>query len=128
MVFVGSSVNAIAALSNTVLVVLTMILILMEGATVPGKPAHSRGTPKPTSVTSDALPRTCRATFYQDGPRGIHRDPHRCGRPSSESTFRLGLIAFLLNYIPNIGSILAAVPACLLALIQLGPGIASLGA
>jgi predicted PurR-regulated permease PerM len=33
-----------------------------------------------------------------------------------------GLIAFLLNYIPNIGSIIAAVPAVLLAVVQLGPG------
>lgn len=33
-----------------------------------------------------------------------------------------GLVAFLLNYVPNIGSIIAAVPAVLLALIQLGPG------
>ena len=32
------------------------------------------------------------------------------------------LIAFLLNYIPNIGSIIAAVPAILFALIQLGFG------
>ncbi len=32
------------------------------------------------------------------------------------------LIAFLLNYIPNIGSIIAAVPAVLFALIQLGFG------
>jgi predicted PurR-regulated permease PerM len=32
-----------------------------------------------------------------------------------------GLIAFLFNYVPNIGSIIAAVPAVLLALIQLGP-------
>ena len=31
------------------------------------------------------------------------------------------LIAFLLNYIPNIGSIIAALPAVLFALIQLGP-------
>ncbi|WP_430460618.1 AI-2E family transporter [Thalassolituus sp. LLYu03] len=35
-----------------------------------------------------------------------------------------GLVAFLLNYIPNIGSIIAAVPAVLIALIQLGPGVA----
>lgn len=32
------------------------------------------------------------------------------------------LVAFLLNFIPNIGSILAAVPAVLFALIQLGAG------
>jgi AI-2 transport protein TqsA len=37
-----------------------------------------------------------------------------------------GLLAFLLNYVPNIGSIIAAVPAVLLALIQLGTGSAVL--
>jgi predicted PurR-regulated permease PerM len=31
-----------------------------------------------------------------------------------------GLLAFLLNYVPNIGSIIAAVPAVLLALVQFG--------
>lgn len=36
-----------------------------------------------------------------------------------------GLLAFLLNYIPTIGSIIAAVPAVLLALIQLGVGEAA---
>ncbi|MFT7300132.1 MAG: AI-2 transport protein TqsA [Porticoccus sp.] len=41
-----------------------------------------------------------------------------------------GLIAFLLNFIPTVGSIIAAVPTILLALIQLGPfpaGLVALG-
>lgn len=33
-----------------------------------------------------------------------------------------GLLAFLLNYIPNLGSIIAAIPVVLLAVIQQGPG------
>ena len=36
-----------------------------------------------------------------------------------------GVLAFLLNYVPNIGSIIAAVPAVLLAVIQLGWGAAA---
>ncbi|PKH55835.1 hypothetical protein CXF83_10885 [Shewanella sp. Choline-02u-19] len=35
-----------------------------------------------------------------------------------------GVIAFLFNYIPNIGSIIAAIPSVLLAFIQIGPGAA----
>lgn len=35
-----------------------------------------------------------------------------------------GVIAFLLNYVPNIGSIIAAVPPILLAVVQLGPSYA----
>jgi AI-2 transport protein TqsA len=39
-----------------------------------------------------------------------------------------GLLAFILNYIPNIGSIMAAVPAILLTIIQLGLGRALVAA
>ena len=35
-----------------------------------------------------------------------------------------GMLAFLLNYVPNIGSVIAAVPAVLLAAVQLGAGAA----
>lgn len=39
-----------------------------------------------------------------------------------------GLLAFLFNFIPNIGSILAAIPGILMALIQLGAGPAAIAA
>jgi predicted PurR-regulated permease PerM len=39
-----------------------------------------------------------------------------------------GFLAFLLNYVPNVGSTIAAVPAVLLALIQLGIGRAVMAA
>lgn len=39
-----------------------------------------------------------------------------------------GLIAFLLNFVPTLGSIIAAVPAVLLAIVQLGTGHALLTA
>ena len=39
-----------------------------------------------------------------------------------------GFIAFLLNYIPNLGVIIAAFPAVLLTLVQFGPGPALLAA
>lgn len=33
-----------------------------------------------------------------------------------------GVVAFMLNYVPSVGSIIAAIPAILLALVQVGPG------
>jgi predicted PurR-regulated permease PerM len=39
-----------------------------------------------------------------------------------------GFVAFLLNYVPNLGAVIAAVPAVLLALVQLGMGHATLAA
>ena len=42
--------------------------------------------------------------------------------------FLWGLLAFMFNFIPNVGSILAAVPAVLVALVQSGPATALLAA
>ena len=37
-----------------------------------------------------------------------------------------GLLAFVLNFIPNVGSIIASLPAILVALLQVGPGMAAI--
>jgi AI-2 transport protein TqsA len=39
-----------------------------------------------------------------------------------------GFVAFLLHYVPNVGSLIAAIPAIILALVQLGIGSATLTA
>jgi predicted PurR-regulated permease PerM len=39
-----------------------------------------------------------------------------------------GILAFMFNFVPNVGSIIAAIPAVLLAVVQWGPGTALLAA
>ncbi|RLB60440.1 MAG: hypothetical protein DRI90_13730 [Deltaproteobacteria bacterium] len=126
MEFVGSSMNALAsALSNTVLVVLTMVLILMEGSTVPAKLRALSGDPSgditqyrriATEVQSYLAIKTV-LSLATGVIIGIW-----AAILGVDFALLWGLLAFLLNYIPNIGSILAAIPAMLLALIQLGIG------
>lgn len=126
MSFVGSFMGALgSALSNTILVVVTMILILMEGATVPAKLKALSGDPDAdisqyrriaTEVQSYLGIKTVLSlgTGLVVGVWAAILDV--------DFALLWGLLAFLLNYIPNIGSILAAIPAMLLAIIQHGPG------
>lgn len=39
-----------------------------------------------------------------------------------------GLVAFVLNYVPNVGSVVASIPGVLFALLQFGPGVAAIAA
>ena len=114
-------------LTNTFLIVFTMIFMLLEVSSVGtkveaafGRSAESLGRPK---------------AFLQNLGRylGIKTVASiATGFCAGVLTWSLGLdfpllwamLAFLLNYVPTIGSIIAAVPAVLLALVQLGPGAA----
>lgn len=114
-------------LTNTFLIVFTMIFMLLEVSSVGtkveaafGRSAESLGRPK---------------DFLQNLGRylGIKTVVSiATGFCAGTLTWSLGLdfpllwamLAFLLNYVPTIGSIIAAVPAVLLALVQLGPGAA----
>jgi AI-2 transport protein TqsA len=125
MDMITGGMRAVAAvLSNLVLVFLTIIFILFEAAGFPDKlrAAFGRresserfakirkeiqlylGMKSLVSLATGILIGTAMAIIGVDFP------------------LLWGGLAFLLNYIPTLGSILAAVPPTLLAAIQLGPG------
>ncbi len=114
-------------LTNTFLIVFTMIFILLEASTAKTKFEAAFGR------SADTLENV--RDFMQNLGRylGIKTVISMAtGLCAGLLTWSLGLdfpllwamLAFLLNYVPTIGSIIAAVPAVLLALIQIGPGAA----
>ena len=114
-------------LTNTFLIIFTMIFILLEASTAQTKFEAAFGR----SAESVAGMRE----FMQNLGRylGIKTLVSiATGMCAGVLTWLIGLdfpllwamIAFLLNYVPTIGSIIASVPAILLALVQLGPGAA----
>jgi len=129
MSMAATMLNAIRGmLTNTFLILFTMVFILLEASSVETKVLAAFGR------TADSFER----------PRLFLRNLGRylgiktimsivTGLTVGLMTWIIGLdfpllwgmLAFILNYIPTIGSIIAAVPACLLALIQLGPAAAS---
>lgn len=129
MGFVGTSLKGLlAALSNTLLVILILVFMLVEAAGFPAKiRAASRGSIDPerfAKVVSEVQQYLAIKTLLSLATGTI------LGVWMSilglDFAIVFGLLAFLLNYIPTIGSIIAAVPAITLALIQLGPGRAAL--
>ena len=115
-------------LTNTFLIIFTMIFMLLEVSSVGTKVEAAFGR------SAESLERP--KVFLQNLGRylGIKTIVSiATGFCAGTLTWSLGLdfpllwamLAFLLNYVPTIGSIIAAVPAILLALVQLGPGAAS---
>tara|TARA_R110002096_G_scaffold5508_3_gene25714 strand:+ start:1543 stop:2607 length:1065 start_codon:yes stop_codon:yes gene_type:complete len=113
-------------LTNTFLIIFTMIFMLLEASSVGTKIEAAFGR-----RTSLQRPRA----FLQNLGRylGIKTIISiATGTCAGVLTWSIGvdfpllwaMLAFLLNFVPTIGSIIAAVPAVLLALVQLGPGAA----
>lgn len=114
-------------LTNTFLIIFTMIFILLEAGTAKTKFQAAFGR------SADSMQGA--RDFMQNLGRylGIKTLVSMAtGLCAGLLTWSLDLdfpllwamFAFLLNYVPTIGSIIAAVPAVLLALIQIGPGAA----
>ncbi len=124
--FLGGTLGGLmAAASNTVLVLLTTLFILLELAGFPTKlrasmPGADAAPSRFERVMVEVQRYLLLKTLLSLGTGlliGIW-----CAVLGLDFAVLWGLIAFLLNYIPNLGSIIAAVPAVLLALVQLGPG------
>lgn len=126
MKLVATTLNSLgSALTNGFMILLTVIFILLEAANFPEKLKLIFGGNKSSLMPFDRFTENVKRymaikTFISMGT----------GLIIAIMLFFLGvsypllwgLLAFLLNYIPNIGSLIAAVPPVLLALIQLGVG------
>jgi AI-2 transport protein TqsA len=124
-VFAGIS----SLLSYTVLVLLTVIFILLESSGFAGKLRHVR-TFTPASLE--------RFTKFADDMKRYLVVKTIINLVTGtliaawlavlgvDFPILWGFLAFLLNYIPNIGSVVAAVPPSILALVQMGGGTALL--
>jgi AI-2 transport protein TqsA len=119
------------ALSNIILILLTVTFILLEASSFPVKLRAVLGDPQ------QSFPQYTK--FVNDVKRymiiktGISMTAgiliglwlYILG---VDSPILWGFLAFLLHYVPNVGSIIAAIPAVLVTLVQLGIGSAVLTA
>ena len=118
-------------ITNSLLIVLLVIFMLLEASSLPGKIRNAIG--KPDSPLSQ----------YTDVIKNVNKYLGIKTLISIGTGFTIflwllilgidfpilwGLLAFLLNFVPNIGSLLASVPPIILALIQFGAGKAILTA
>jgi AI-2 transport protein TqsA len=124
--FVG---NVLAALSNTTLVLLTMVFFLLEVAGFPAKLRAALGDPQADlSEFTEIMAEVQRYLVIKTAVSAVTGGCVALLLTAVGVDFAVlwGLVAFLLNFIPNIGSIIAAVPAIAIALVQPGLGVLSI--
>ncbi len=114
-------------LTNSFLILITVIFIMLEAASFPDKWRVA------SANAEESLTRFSAATRNINQYMGIKTLTSLAtgiaviiwlGIVGVDYPVLWGLLAFLLNFIPSIGSIIAAVPPVILALIQLGAGSA----
>lgn len=115
-------------LANSFLIFLTVIFILLEGATFSKKIEAISGGDQDSdfsAVFTEKLRMYMSIKTWMSAATGI-LVAIWLWLLGVDYPALWGVLAFMLNYVPNIGSIIAAVPAVLLALIQVGTGTAFL--
>lgn len=132
MQFAGNTLASLASLTtNGFLILLTAVFILAEQVGFRDKLAQAR------NVSAESLAAIGRFTHSVNRYLGLKTlTSLLTGVVAGLGLWAIGvdyavmwaLLTFLLNYVPTIGSILAAAPPVLLALVQLGPLSATLAA
>ena len=115
-------------LANAFLILLTVVFILLEASTFSGKLRAIARNAHLTLANVDAFTGTVRRYLAIKSLMSLGTGAAVwlwLSILGVDYPVLWGLLAFLLNYVPNIGSIIAAVPAVLLALVQLGPAAAA---
>ena len=111
------------ALSNMFLVLLTIVFVLFEAAGIPAKLQKAfgdrRNSERYEKIKSE-IQQYLRAKTIISLATGILVGVG-LWIVGVDFAFLWASLAFVLNYIPNLGSIIAAVPPVLLTLVQLGP-------
>jgi predicted PurR-regulated permease PerM len=115
------------ALTNGFLILLTVVFILLEASSMPEKLKlalpHSTSSLENFTRITYSVQRYLAMKTLLSAVTGLTITAALLILDVDYAVL-WGLLAFLLNYIPNIGSIIAAVPAVLLGLVQHGIGIA----
>ncbi len=119
----------VAALSNTALVLLTMLFMLLEVAGFPRKLRVAIGRPEAEFAAARSM--LVEVQRYLAIKTAISLLTGAlvalmCLLVGLDFPLLWGLVAFLLNYVPNIGGFIAAVPTLLIALVQPGLGTGSM--
>ena len=130
MQFVANLLSGLGAiLSNSFLILLTVIFILLEATALPNKIKQISANPQETTkrfqdfLTNIRNYLAIKTTISLITGLIISAWLYILG---IDFPLLWGLLAFLLNFIPTIGSIIAAVPVILLGIIQFGIGSAVL--
>ncbi len=124
-----TTIGLLGVLSNVFLVILTMIFMLLEANGFADKLRRALGDPEADLSSFEMI--STRVNKYLAIKAWVSLGTGACVTALTAALgvdfpVLWGLIALLFNFVPNIGSIIAAAPACLLALIQFGAGKALL--
>lgn len=115
-------------LTNTFMIILTLVFILLEAAGFPYKLRAMAGNKQaPLEEYGQIIKGVNKYMLLKTVTSFLTGILVACalGLIGVDFAIMWGLVAFLLNFVPTVGSIIAAIPAVLLALVQLGLGPAA---